>query len=276
MASLASASEGSHIESSTSTSNKEPKTTTHITSILILIAMAAEAEPLIASLSLTKLEAHHTHPYSTTLYTGTLRGVTITVATNGQCILCPENAGIDNVGTTPAALTTLLAMQILSPKPDLVINAGTAGGFSKMGAAIGDAFVSTHIRHHDRRIPIPGWDFYAKGHHSTITTPNLCAALKLKSGVVSTGNSLDCTDRDMELMLENGASVKDMEAASIAWVLQHSNTPFFCLKVVTDIVDSTRPTQEEFMENLAAAAQSLQRNLRSCVDFIDGKSLGDL
>ena len=40
---------------------------------------------------------------------------------------------------------------------DLVINAGTAGGFSRKGAAIGDAFISTGIKHHDRRIAIPGF-----------------------------------------------------------------------------------------------------------------------
>ena len=33
---------------------------------------------------------------------------------------------------------------------------GTAGGFKRKGAAIGDAFISTQIANHDRRIPIPG------------------------------------------------------------------------------------------------------------------------
>jgi len=36
------------------------------------------------------------------------------------------------------------------------------------------------------------------------------------------------------------ASVKDMEAAAIAWVAKLSNTPFFALKIVTDIVDGDR------------------------------------
>ena len=33
---------------------------------------------------------------------------------------------------------------------------GTAGGFKRKGAAIGDAFISSQIANHDRRIPIPG------------------------------------------------------------------------------------------------------------------------
>lgn len=36
-------------------------------------------------------------------------------------------------------------------KPDLVINAGTAGGFKKHGTAIGDVFISTRVKNHDRR-----------------------------------------------------------------------------------------------------------------------------
>jgi len=42
---------------------------------------------------------------------------------NGKC----SRFGVDNVGTTPAALSTYLAITQMSP--DLVINAGTAGGF---------------------------------------------------------------------------------------------------------------------------------------------------
>ena len=37
------------------------------------------------------------------------------------------HAGVDNVGTVPAALLTYASIQAI--KPDLVINMGTAGGF---------------------------------------------------------------------------------------------------------------------------------------------------
>ena len=36
-------------------------------------------------------------------------------------------------------------------KPDLVINAGTAGGFQKHDTAIGDVFISSRVKNHDRR-----------------------------------------------------------------------------------------------------------------------------
>jgi 5'-methylthioadenosine nucleosidase len=64
------------------------------------------------------------------------------------------------------------------------------------------------------------------------------------------------------------ASVKDMEAAAIAWVAELSSTPFFSLKVVTDIVDGDRPTHEEFLENLSSAATVLQKKLPEVIDFV--------
>jgi 5'-methylthioadenosine nucleosidase len=64
------------------------------------------------------------------------------------------------------------------------------------------------------------------------------------------------------------ASVKDMEAAAIAWVAELSSTPFFSLKVVTDIVDGERPTHEEFLENLSSAASVLQKKLPEVIDFV--------
>lgn len=116
-------------------------------------------------------------------------------------------------------------------QPDLVINAGTAGGFKSKGAAIGDAFISTVCAHHDRRIPIPGFVPYGKGTHPSVPAKNLIEVfivakfvfpsvlaflltawrsallflmclifqfyfqtLSFKSGVVTTGNSLDHTE----------------------------------------------------------------------------------
>jgi 5'-methylthioadenosine nucleosidase len=72
------------------------------------------------------------------------------------------------------------------------------------------------------------------------------------------------------------ASVKDMEAAAIAWTAALSDTPFIALKVVTDIVDGDRPTEVEFFENLATAATSLQVMIPKVVEFVVGKSLSML
>jgi 5'-methylthioadenosine nucleosidase len=78
------------------------------------------------------------------------------------------------------------------------------------------------------------------------------------------------------MMSENNASVKDMEAAAIAYVSELAKVPFFAFKVVTDIVDGDRVTQDEFFENLAAASASLQEKIPKVVEFITGRKISEL
>ena len=141
------------------------------------------------------------------------------------------------------------------------------------GGVIGDVYLSSSISNHDRRIPIPGFSEYGVGSYTGFDVSEIAAELKYKSGVVSTANSLDHTEKDDEMMLLNKADVKDMEAAAIAWVAEQTKIPFCALKVVTDLVDGGRPSQEEFLENLASAAQSLQRALPKVLDaLIDARN----
>jgi len=202
--------------------------------VLVLIAMEAEAAPLLQRLQLQETPLTGPAWLPSKAYTGEYSDMRITVVTNGKWHAGQTDA-VDNVGTTPAALAAFAAVSSLHPT--LVINAGTAGGFKSKGACIGDTFVTTMHRHHDRRITIPGWDDYARGHHQAHSCQNLQSALGFKSGVVTTGNSLDATDTDRAVMASNDASVKDMEAAAIAWVAELAQVPFFGLKVVTDLVD---------------------------------------
>ena len=167
--------------------------------VLVVIAMEAEAEPLLKKLNLTQVPTttlNSAAPCS--IYTGTYNGCTVSVVTNGKCV----RFGVDNVGTVPAALASFVAIAHL--KPDLIINAGTAGGFKRKGATIGAAYLCTMMCNHDRRIPIPGFTDYGHGHHPAHPSPNTIAALGLLSGIVSTGNSLDCTETDDKLMAEHG------------------------------------------------------------------------
>lgn len=48
---------------------------------------------------------------------------------------------------------------------------------------------------HDRRIPLPMFDVYGVGCEASMPATKLVAALGLKEGVVSSGNSLDYTDK---------------------------------------------------------------------------------
>ena len=136
--------------------------------------------------------------------------------------------------------------------------------------------MSTGTANHDRRIPIPGFDAFGMGRLDSTSTAHLVAATGWKSGAVTTGNSLDHSPTDDEVMEQNDASIKDMEAAAIADVCRAAEIPFFAIKVITDIVDGGIASQEEFLENLGKAADSLQTSMPKLLDFLDGKLLDEL
>ena len=46
--------------------------------------------------------------------------------------------------------------------------------------------------------------------------------------------------------------------------------------MITDIVDGPVATQEEFLQNLAAAAAALKNVVPKVIDFIDGRDVNDL
>lgn len=262
----------SHLHSFVGGSSPHPSFLIH-DSVVIAIAMEAEAAPFIEHFGLTPKDDVFPSSVPFLAYSGTFcKGGTakVTVITNGKDDV--YKTGVDNVGTISAAMATFLALQSLGDDVDLLLNAGTCGGFGAKGAGIGDAFLTTAVANHDRRIPIPGFTEYGIGKLDSVVDPTkLAAAHGFKTGVCTTGNSLDKTEKDNELMLANDASVKDMEAAAIAWSCALQDVPFLGLKVVTDIVDGDIPSQDEFMANLQAASKSLQEALPKVLEYMCDK-----
>eukprot|EP00271_Cylindrocystis_brebissonii_P017747 TRINITY_DN472_c0_g7_i1.p1 TRINITY_DN472_c0_g7~~TRINITY_DN472_c0_g7_i1.p1 ORF type:complete len:260 (+),score=46.78 TRINITY_DN472_c0_g7_i1:260-1039(+) len=240
-------------------------------SILVIFAMAGESHPLVEHLALQRVTGTSFAPNSPWVaHSGTHSGFNVTVVTPGKD---PKHE-CDNVGTVPSAVLTYAA--VLEFKPDLIINAGTAGGVKARGASIGDVYLATHISNHDRRIPLPNFEAYGVGTVEGLTSPGLIKSLGLKEGRVSSGNSFDLTEADKKGMDANEAVVKDMECAGIAWVASTLSIPILAIKSVTDLVDGGRPSQEEFLENFATAAASLQRTVLLLIDYIGGKKLSEL
>jgi len=244
--------------------------------------MEAEASPFIEHLSLAEDPNFFPDSAPFRAYRGDRSGCAVTVVVNGKDSV--YGTGVDNVGTTPASIAAFLTLQKLGVSSggggvDLLINAGTCGGFKSRGAEVGDVFLTTGYANHDRRIAIPGFDAYGTGRGESDPMVHKVAegmmrggdgGSAVKLGLCSTGNSLDKHDWDEIRMEENAAAVKDMEYASIAWAAELHGTPHFGLKVVTDVVDGDKPTHEEFMENLGTAAMSLQDALPRVIDAVCG------
>lgn len=240
-----------------------------IKNVVIAIAMEAEASPFVEHLGLKEDESFFPRQVPFKAYNGRHLECDVTVITNGKDNV--HGTGVDNVGTVPAAMASFLALQKLDGQANLLINAGTCGGFKAKGAAIGDVFLTTAVANHDRRIPIPDFVPYGIGRIESVVATQLAEEINAKFGVCTTANSLDKHEVDDHHMKENDASVKDMEAAAIAWSCSLFDMPHFGVKVVTDIVDGDKPTQEEFFENLASAAKSLQEALPLVIQHVCGK-----
>lgn len=57
---------------------------------------------------------------------------------------------------------------------------------------------------------------------------------------------------------QNGASVKDMEAATVAWLADIHSVPFLSLKVVTDLIDNHERIENQFLKNFGIALENLK------------------
>ncbi|XP_015062454.1 5'-methylthioadenosine/S-adenosylhomocysteine nucleosidase 2 isoform X1 [Solanum pennellii] len=242
-----------------------------ISTILFIVAMQTEALPLVKKFQLTEdLNSVFPKGVPWVRFYGKYKGLTVNIVCPGK----DPSLGVDGVGTVSASLVTYASVQAL--KPDLIINAGTAGGFGAKGASIGDVFISSEVAFHDRRIPIPVFDIYGVGSRKAFATPNLLKELNLKVGKLSTGDSLDMSPMDEASIIANDATIKDMEGAAVAYVADLLKVPAIFLKAVTDVVDGDKPTPEEFLENLVAVTAALDQTATQVVDYISGKCLVEL
>lgn len=202
------------------------------------------------------------------LASGEVRGASVHLITNGR----DARHGVDLIGTQAATLSTAQAIEHLGP--DLVISAGTCGGFRSRGGAIGDVYLASgELRYHDRRVPLPGFHESSLGAYPCADLIGLARELGLKTGVVTTGDALDATDSCHKRM--EGASVKEMEAAAVGWVCSLAGVPVTCLKAVTDLVDGGVPTEEEFVLNLRKAVERLAVAVERVVEHLAGNELAE-
>ena len=224
--------------------------------------MEREARSIINKLSANLLNDIFDAILPFKVYRSEYKGTEVNIIVSGK----DSRTKVDNVATQPATLMAYLIAKEL--KPDIVINAGTAGGFKSRGADIGTVYINTTIVFHDRRIPIPGFDEYGIGNYPAVQTKKLISETGLKPGVISTGNSLDICPKDQKMLIKNKADAKDMEAAAIAWVCSIYAIPFIAIKSITDLIDSEKTTQAEFLTNLEYASNMLCEKVMKTIDFL--------
>lgn len=231
--------------------------------ICIIIAMTGEARALIQHFGLKERKGLFDSFLPLKIYQGVYKEKNLHLIINGK----DDRFDIDNIGTQPATLAAYLAIHHIHP--DIIINTGTAGGFKDKGLEIGDV-VLAHGKawFHDRRIPIPKFDEYGLGAFPLNNFTKIAKDLGFKTGTISTGNAFDFIEKDQEIMEKFGASIKDMEAASIAWLCYLSNTPLIILKGVTDFVGLDQEGEEQFVANFKLTINKLTKANIALVDYL--------
>lgn len=214
--------------------------------------MRAEAEPIIGRLGLRPADGGWDDRLPMRCWVDASGAVALVV--NGT----DARTGVDLIGTTPATLATRAIGECL--RPGAIVVAGAAGGRSGR-TEIGRVHLVDRAFHHDRRIPLPGFESYGIGPEGLHHSRALAEACGVTVATISTGNALDTLDAELGFFERHGVTLKDMETASIAWTAGLTGTRVMGLRAVTDFFDHGLP-QEQFLANFDLAGT----NLAACVE----------
>jgi len=244
---------------------------TPINHLVVLMAMREEAQPIIDSLSLQENKDAFHLQLPMRCFQNQVGSLQVSLVISG----IDDRHQVDNIGSEAATLMAYEAITQLCP--DLLISAGTAGGFASRGAQIGTIYVSEeHFVYHDRHVPLPGFDESSVGKYPALKASRLAKNLHLKAGVISTGSSLEKSDKDILVIDAHNAVAKEMEAAGIAWVAMLFKVPMLALKSITNLLDEDNQSEAEFLKNLAYASQCLHDKVLELVDYLQNKTIEDL
>src|SRR5262249_2595026 len=242
----------------------------NVKNILLVVAMQAEADPILAALGVegpgTPLEL----PLPPVSYTATNSGLKINLVVNGQDPVYQ----LDSFGTDAATLSTYLGIRTFSP--DLVMSTGVAGGF-KTQASIGDVYSSKDsVRYFDRRVSItsPDYQDYAIGFYRVADASQMAAALGLKTGIVVTGGSFENSLIDDREIRNLDGSIVEMEAAAVAKMSMLCEKQFMAVKAVVDFDDAVG-FASQFDKNFKIATTNLANQLLRIFAYLASNQLGE-
>jgi nucleoside phosphorylase len=240
-----------------------------VNSILLVIAMQAEADPILAVLGIKEAGVPLEPPLPPIYYSTTHQGIQINLVVNGQDPVYQ----LDSFGTDAATLSTYLGIKRFSP--DLVMSTGVAGGF-KTQASIGDVYLSKDsVRYFDRRVSItdPDYQDYAIGFYPVADASQMATDLGLKTGIVVTGGSFENSLIDDRQIRNLDASVVEMECAAVAKMSMLCGKKFIAAKAIVDFDDAVG-FSSQFNNNFNIATNNLADQLFNIFGYLATHTLG--
>ncbi|MDP4083423.1 MAG: 5'-methylthioadenosine/S-adenosylhomocysteine nucleosidase [Bacillota bacterium] len=173
------------------------------------------------------------------------------------------------IGKVNAAMSTTILLEKFNP--DFIINTGSAGGFNPM-LNVGDAVISTEVRHHDVDVTAFGYEFGQ--------VPQLPAAfladeklvaialqagreikdIQIVKGIIASGDSFisDPVRVDFIRTKFDNLQAVEMEAAAIAQVAYQFQIPFVIIRSLSDIAGKESDVSfDQFLDKAALHSASL-------------------
>jgi 5'-methylthioadenosine nucleosidase len=238
--------------------------------LFLQFAMKLEAKPILDILEATRIFPEWVGKLPFEIYQTSLGELDLLIGLAGA----DPRHECDSIGSVPAAVLAQLA--ITNFHPQLVINAGTCGGFQSKGHQIADVLVGTrYVAFHHRRSSIASMRDYGIGKYKLSDSSDLRQELGLREGIVTSGDALDYSKEDQEYIAANGGTLKEMEAAAIGWVCSFTKTPLLPIKSVTDWVDHPADTGKQFLANYDIAVEKLTHELSRVLKYLENHLLDD-
>lgn len=172
------------------------------------------------------------------------------------------------IGKVNAAMATTILMERFNP--NVVINTGSAGGFST-NLSVGDIVISDEVVHHDVDATafnyeygqVPRLPATFKADASLIEeTKQVMDELDLnyEIGLVATGDSFMSDEEKIERVKEIFPNIlaAEMEGAAIAQVCYQYSIPFIVIRAISDVAGKDSPVSfEQFLQKATKNASEI-------------------
>lgn len=172
------------------------------------------------------------------------------------------------IGKVNAAMATTILMERF--QPNVVINTGSAGGFSH-NLSVGDIVISQEVVHHD--VDATAFDYeYGQVPRLPATfkadqqllnrTKHVMEQLDLnyEVGLIATGDSFMSDEAKITRLKEifPDTLAAEMEGAAIAQVCYQYNVPFIIIRAISDVAGKDSPVSfEQFLDRAAKNATQI-------------------
>jgi adenosylhomocysteine nucleosidase len=181
------------------------------------------------------------------------------------------------IGKVNAAMSTTILLE--KYRPDFIINTGSAGGFNPE-LNVGDAVISSEVRHHDVDVTAFGYEYGqvpqlpaafeadAKLVSLAEAAANEIAGIQTVKGLIATGDSFMNDPVRVENIREKFSNLQavEMEAAAIAQVAHQFNTPFVIIRSLSDIAGKESDVSfDQFLEKAALHSATLVMKMVSSI-----------